>query len=479
MVGQPARLASGIHGLDLVLGGGFIEGASYIIQGPPGAGKTILSNQIAFGQIAAGRRILYVTLLAETHDRLFQSLATLSFFDIAQLGDNIKYVSVFQPLRDEGLNAVVKVIREETQRQGAGLLIFDGLLNARDRAETDFDVKTFIAEIQSQAAFVGCTVLFLTSTHGHDISPEHTMVDGVIDLSEEVSGVRSYRRLQIRKSRGSASLNGYHQFEITSAGIAVFPRLERHLPVPSAEDGPDPGRLSTGVAGLDEAIGGGLPCGSISIIAGAPGSGKTSLGLSFLRESSAEQPGLLFGFYESPSRLLLKGDALGLGITRSVESNAVELLWNPLTENILDKLAYQLLEAVHRRKVKRLVIDGLSGFERAAIQSSRLLEFFVALTNELRSLDVTTIMTWEVQGIPGEKESVNLPYISGILDNLLMVHQVQRGTTLMRVLSIVKIRDNIYPHKPYEVRFMADGLGISDPARAEGADLPHDAPRHG
>ena len=79
MVQHLARLPSGIMGLDPVLGGGFIEGASYIIQGSPGAGKTILSNQIAFAQAVGGRRVLYVTLLAETHDRLFQSLSTLSF----------------------------------------------------------------------------------------------------------------------------------------------------------------------------------------------------------------------------------------------------------------------------------------------------------------------------------------------------------------------------------------------------------------
>ena len=61
--------------------------------------------------------------------------------------------------------------------------MFDGLLNARDRADTELDVKQFVAAVQNQAAFVGCTVLFLTSTRLMDESPEHTMVDGVIDLN--------------------------------------------------------------------------------------------------------------------------------------------------------------------------------------------------------------------------------------------------------------------------------------------------------
>src|SRR3546814_21024648 len=77
---------------------------------------------------------------------------------------------------DLGLGAAVKLLRGETKRPGATLLVFDGLLNARDRADTDLDVKTFVAEVQSQAGFVGCTVLFLTSTRLEDRSPDHTMV---------------------------------------------------------------------------------------------------------------------------------------------------------------------------------------------------------------------------------------------------------------------------------------------------------------
>jgi circadian clock protein KaiC len=176
--------------------------------------------------------VLYVTLLAESHERLFQALDVLDFFDRSKLGNDITYVSVFQTLRDEGLDAVVKLLRRETKRQGATLLVFDGLLNARDRAETDFDVKTFVAEIQGQAAFVGCSVLFLTSSSVKEISPEHTMVDGVVELTDTLAGVRSLRQIQIRKSRGSKAIGGLHEFEISDSGITVYPRLGGRWPIP-------------------------------------------------------------------------------------------------------------------------------------------------------------------------------------------------------------------------------------------------------
>ncbi len=67
------RLASGIPGLDRILGGGLFDGGVYIVEGTPGTGKTILANQICFHQVKGGRRVIYVTLLAESHARLSPS----------------------------------------------------------------------------------------------------------------------------------------------------------------------------------------------------------------------------------------------------------------------------------------------------------------------------------------------------------------------------------------------------------------------
>ncbi|MDE1896537.1 MAG: serine/threonine protein kinase [Rhodospirillales bacterium] len=461
MVEHLARLTTGVPGLDAILGGGFVEGASYIVQGSPGAGKTILSNQIAFSQAAGGHPVLYVTLLAETHDRLFQSLSTLSYFDNMALGDKIKYVSVFQCLRDEGLDSVVKLIREETQRQSAKLLVFDGLLNARDRAETELDVKTFVAAIQSQAAFVGCTVLFLTSTRLQESNPEHTMVDGVLDLSDELIGERAFRRLQVRKSRGSAALGGFHQFVINDDGVTVFPRLEAFLPAPSIHNPPSSARIQTGVSGFDQLTGGGLPEGSVTILMGPPGSGKTSLGLTFFSLASASQPALYFSFFETPERLLMQAAAFGLKIKPLISSGAAEIIWNPLTENIMDKLAHQLLDAVKLSGVRRLVIDGISGFERAAVTPGRLVEFFASLTNELRALNVTTIMTWEVRNLFGNAGTSPLPDISALLDNLIVIRTEKKDSTTKQLISVLKLRNSAFSPSDFELKFLASGLSIA------------------
>ncbi|KAK0360053.1 hypothetical protein LTR94_028827, partial [Friedmanniomyces endolithicus] len=266
----------------------------------------------------------------------------LAFFDRSQLGAAITYISVFQTLRDEGLDAVVKMLRKETKRQDATLLVFDGLLNARDRADTDFDVKTFVAEVQGQAAFVGCTVLFLTSSSVTDLNPEHTMVDGVIDLTDTLAGVRTVRELQVRKSRGSRALGGLHKFEISDEGITVYPRIES-LPARVEASVRVESKLSIGVPGLDAMLGGGLPEGSITLLAGPSGSGKTTLGIHFLSQASDAEPALHFGFFETPDRLRTKAAALGIRLADQ-EGRVLTIERMPLADNILDKLAHKLLD---------------------------------------------------------------------------------------------------------------------------------------
>src|SRR5690606_22929770 len=180
-------------------------------------------------------------------------------------------------------------------------------------------------------------------------------------------------------------------------------------------------QLLSGVDGFDELIGGGLPESSVTLVFGPSGSGKTSLGLSFINRASVEEPALLFGFYETPTRICAKARALGLDLDRKIDEGHLEIIWKPMTENLLDKLGHQLLQAVRRRNVKRLLIDGLGGFERAALHRPRMSEFFTALTNELRSLGVTTIATWELRDLFGPTVTAPGSEISSLIDNLLLL----------------------------------------------------------
>src|SRR5690348_1666643 len=113
------RVSSGIPGLDVILRGGFPKGGIHVLQGAPGAGKTILGNQICYHHAAGGGRALYVTLLAESHARMLLHLGTLRFFDPALLSKSIAYISGFGALDDQGLGGLVTLLRREIAAHGA------------------------------------------------------------------------------------------------------------------------------------------------------------------------------------------------------------------------------------------------------------------------------------------------------------------------------------------------------------------------
>ena len=183
MTDDSDRISTGISGLDTILGGGVFEGGIYIIQGAPGAGKTILGNQICFAQAARGQNALYVTLLAESHARMMGHMRRLAFFDENVIPDRMSYIGAFKMLEDDGLRGLLDVVRREVRTRQAGILVLDGLITLHEKAKSNLELKKFIHELQTQAAFSNCTMFLLTSAfNAPEFSPEHTMVDGVIEL---------------------------------------------------------------------------------------------------------------------------------------------------------------------------------------------------------------------------------------------------------------------------------------------------------
>jgi hypothetical protein len=104
-----------------------LRGGIFIVQGSPGAGKTILGNQICFHRVAEGGRALYVTMLAENHARMLVHIGQLGFFDETGIPECLYYISAFRVLEQERLPALLNLLRREVQAREASILILDGL----------------------------------------------------------------------------------------------------------------------------------------------------------------------------------------------------------------------------------------------------------------------------------------------------------------------------------------------------------------
>jgi circadian clock protein KaiC len=299
------------------------------------------------------------------------------------------------------------------------------------------------------------------------------MVDGVLELRSELYGRRAERDLQVHKMRGIGVIRGRHSMRITNDGVEVYPRLEGLLAEPSLHRPISAGSISTGLAELDEITGGGLPCSSTTLLVGGAGVGKTTLGLHFLSQCTPKVPGVMLGFYETPEALWLKAEQLKLPLRKLIDSGAVEVLWQPTTEGIIDQIGHRMLEALRRRPVKRLFIDGIGGFQRLAAETERLGSIFAAFNNEFCSRGVTTVYTAEADvgggvDVAMPLAGLSLQGVSPVAQNILLMRYVEQRSRVHRMISALKVRDHRIDPAMYVYTITGKGIRIdTDADRAE------------
>ena len=461
----PTRIETTVPRLDYILKGGLFRGGTYAIMGPPGAGKTIIANHIAFGHLGVGGgRCVYVTLLVESHARMLDHLRGLSFFRPEYVGDRIVYVSGYAALRTDGLPGLLALIRRVVRERDASMLVVDGLESVADSAPSVQALRELVHDLQGFASLAACTTLLLTN-HRDRQHPENGLVDGVIELTDTVQGSRAIRELIVHKFRGSDYLRGRHEVEIQAAGMQIHPRTEIQFDRPPGAATEDRVRMPFGVARLDEMMRGGVLSGSATALLGAPGTGKTLVGLSFLAEGARRgQPGIYFGFYEPPPRLIEKAAQVGIDLQRWVDRGLIELIWQPPLEHMMDGLAEQLLEHLRRggRRPgrRRLFIDGIEGFRAAGVYPDRMPRFLSAFTNQLRTLDVTTVVTEEL-ALFSQAISMPNPELATVVETVVLLRYVELRSQLHRLLSIMKMRESDYDSSIREFHISDRGVEVA------------------
>jgi circadian clock protein KaiC len=468
------RIPSGVPGLDVVLDGGFLRGGVYLVRGAPGSGKTILANQICFATARRGGgqagQAAYLTLLAESHARMILHIEQLTFFDPDLVEERVQYLSGFHALETGGVRGVLDFIRRELLRSsrkaksgtGGNILVIDGFVALNESMESVTELKKFVHELQLHADMTGCTVLLLVGPNHDSTRPENTMVDGILDLSEEIVDLRAFRQIQVRKFRGGGHLGGGHLFEINNDGITVHPRIEAVYQAPSAIDQSADDKVPTGIPNLDQMLRGGVQGGTTTMVFGPSGSGKTTLGLHYIAATPAKHRGLFFSFYETPPRLLAKARRLNLDLDKRIEAGDIEIIWQPSTEQNVDALVEKLLRAIRRVGAKRLFIDGLDGFQRATIHAHRAHHIFTALANELRVRNVTTLYTYEVPKFIGPDLEAPITGVSTLAENIIYLRFVELRSQLYRLLSIMKVREGSYDSSLREFALSENGIRLED-----------------
>ncbi|CAA9576561.1 MAG: hypothetical protein AVDCRST_MAG49-4257 [uncultured Thermomicrobiales bacterium] len=459
------RLPTGVPGFDVVLGGGLVRGGTSLVLGEPGTGKTTLGNQLAFRHGEAGNTTLFVTVLAEPHDRMLRHIDGFAFFAPDQVGRTVHFLSLYDELRAQGLDGSLALLRRLIRQYGATLVIIDGAGRFEDFAPSPGEHRRFVAELHVQLAVLECTAVLLTqSGNGGDaLHGLGTHVDGIVILEDQSVDDRAVRRLRIVKLRGSDTVRGWHQFAITDEGIEVYPRLEATAPLTRPEVRGPRRRLPLGIAGLDDMLRGGVLTGSTTLVLGPPGIGKTTVGLHFI-DAGAErgERGMIAGFQEAPDRLLAKAE--GLGLRDHVEAGRVRIGWQPSAEGPLDGWAHGLLAAIDAHRPERLLVDALTDAAQLPAAEGRWSGFVAALAHALRGRGVTAVFTAETR--TGEASEDPLPEVAPAIDNALVLRYAEPRSRLHRLISVARSRDSGFDPETREFEITDHGIEVASSAES-------------
>jgi circadian clock protein KaiC len=461
-------LDTGVDGLNEVLCGGLPPQRLCVVEGDPGAGKTTLALQFVLAGVRRGEACLFVTL-SETEVELRAAAAShgwsLDGVDIlelipseASLTPDARY-TMYHPSEVE-LGETTKAVLSETQRIKPKRLVFDSVAALRVLAESPVRYRRQILALKQHFVQSGCTILFVDDRSSQ--KPDfhlHSVAHGVITLeatSVEFGTLR--RRLQVRKMRGCAFREGFHDFVIRKGGLAVFPRL-----IAAEQSGTfESGSISSGLASLDELLGGGLTRGTSTLLLGPTGTGKSAIVTQYAVTAAARgERSAMFLFDETVATLIERSLGLGLDVKPLMEAGTVSVRQVDPAQLSPGEFSHLVRAAVEDGNASLVVIDSLTGYMNA-MPSERFVSLHLHdLLSYLGQRGVTTLVVAAQHGIFGS-DNQNAVDASYLADTVLLLRYFEALGELRQAISVVKKRTGKHERTIRELRF-DKGLHVGPP----------------
>jgi circadian clock protein KaiC len=463
-------LSTGISGLDNILGGGLVKDRIYVIEGEPGTGKTTTGLQFLLEGVRQGESVVYITLaetaaelagVAQSHGWSMEGIYIHEVLPSENLLTPEAEYTMFHPTEVE-MGATTQMILSVIETRKPTRVVIDSLSELQLLADTALRYRRQVLALKQFFASRSCTVMLLDDRTAAGIDLQvRSIAHGVITLDQSVKDYGAERRrVRVVKYRGIAFRGGLHDYDIQHGGLNVYPRLvasesrvvEKRI------------QLRSGLAELDALLGGGLEEGSSTLIAGPPGTGKSSLAAQFISAAVERgQASAMFLFEESASNLLNRADGLGMKIREPYERGILSIQQVDPAELSPGEFTSVVCQAADRG-CKIIVIDSINGYLNAMPDERFLVTHLHELLTYLGQRGVVTILVGVQQGMLGSQMSTAVD-ASYLADNVLMLRYFEHDGEVKQALSVFKKRGSTHERTIREFSLSSKGIHVGAPLR--------------
>ena len=454
-----ARIESGVRNLDALFEGGIPSGSVMVLAGPPGAGKTVLAQQICFHNASPESRVLYFGTLSEPTAKTLRYMSQFSFFDPAKLDDGrLQFVDLGVIVRSQGLEETSKLVMGQIKRVRPAIVVIDSFKVFDDLAKSREELRKFGYEVAVNL-MAWETTAFLLGEYGPEevqTNPLFSIVDGLVTMTQREQSGEQQRFIQPIKMRGTRHSRDEHPFVIASNGIEVFaPRVTvRRESQPPLEP-----RCKTGVSKLDDLLGAGIPRGSSLLIGGVAGTGKSLLLLEFVyRGAQAGEKGIVFSVEETTERLLASARDLGWDFEREIERGMIEMVFIPQPEIVVEAHLLMMKERIETMGARRVSVDSVSVFLHKIKDPQIDREKTFQLASIIQNVQAVGFLATDIPY--GSNQISRFGVEETVVDGVILLSSVEEGLERQRYIEIYKLRNTAHLKGRHNLTIGPNGLAI-------------------
>ncbi|ELZ80557.1 circadian clock protein, KaiC [Haloferax larsenii JCM 13917] len=462
---DPPRISTGVDGLDSILNGGLITGRSYLVRGAPGTGKTILGMHFLKEGIDNGESALFVNLEESESDvrsnaaSLGIDLSGVEFLDMSPNASVFVEDQSYDILAasDVEKEPFIESITDAVSQYEPDRVFVDPITQLRYLTPDTHHFRKQAIGFMEYLTANGATVMFTSQdTPDNPDDDLQFMSDGSIELDTQEMGAI----IDVPKFRGSDTVGGTHSIRITDSGLVVFPELK---PLTHSREFPNES-IPSGVPEIDELLHGGLERGTVSIISGPTGVGKTTLGTQFIKEAAGRgERSVLYLFEESYSTFRERNESIGIPVSQMEEQGSLHVREMEPLNLSPQEFAQHVRAEVEAHDTKIVMIDGINGYQ-LAVQGGKdmLIRKLHALGRYLKNMGVTVIFVDEHKNVTGDFTATNSG-VSYLADNIVFLQHVEMTGRLQKVIGVLKKRTTQFEHTLRQFEITEHGLKVGGP----------------